>query len=97
MIDTRIAGQIGPGGRIGLAGALPGIRAATLVLASAGDQVVPPPHQQALGPGCFERSTARYGLRSLPLCRGCAAALRGEACQWPITPLQARAIGGPAA
>jgi hypothetical protein len=28
-----------------------------------------------LGPGCFQRDTRKYGLRQLPLCPACAAAL----------------------
>ncbi len=32
---------------------------------------------------CLERSTSRYGLRRMPLCRACAAALAGEVCQRP--------------
>ncbi len=31
-----------------------------------------------MGPGCFQRDTRRYGLRELPLCTACAAALTGE-------------------
>ncbi len=30
------------------------------------------------GPGCWNRDTARYGLRHLVLCRACTAALQGE-------------------
>ncbi len=29
-------------------------------------------------PGCWERNIRKYGLRSLPLCQACAAALQGE-------------------
>lgn len=48
MLDTRIVGQIDLDGRIDLAPALSAIRAATLVLASAEDRIIPPPHQRAL-------------------------------------------------
>lgn len=67
MLDTRILGQIDLDGRIDLAAALPGIRAATLVLASAEDRIIPPPHQQALAeaiPGAHYREIA--GGHGLP-------------------------------
>lgn len=48
MLDTRIVGQIELDGRIDLAPDLHAIRAATLVLASADDRIIPPTHQQAL-------------------------------------------------
>jgi len=34
-----------------------------------------------MGPGCWQRDTARYGLRHLVLCTACAAALAGEVYQ----------------
>jgi hypothetical protein len=34
-------------------------------------------------PGCWERNTAKYGLRELPLCTACAAALAGKVYQRP--------------
>ena len=48
-----------------------------------------------MGPSCLERSTSRYGLRRLPLCPACAAALAGEVYQRPGAE-RARAIGGTA-
>jgi hypothetical protein len=54
----------------------------------------PSPGTLCMGPGCLERSTSRYGLRRMPLCRACGAALTGETYQRPVTPAQARAIGG---
>ena len=44
----------------------------------------------------WERSTYRYGLRRLPLCPACAAALAGEVYQRPGAE-RARAIGRTAA
>ena len=34
-------------------------------------------------PGCWQRDTRKYGLRSLPLCPARAAALAGEVYQRP--------------
>jgi pimeloyl-ACP methyl ester carboxylesterase len=48
MLDGRILGQLELDGRVDLRAVLAGIRAPTLVLASAQDQVVPPPHQREL-------------------------------------------------
>jgi len=48
LLDSRITAQIDLDGRIDLASAVNGIRAATLVLASADDRIIPPPHQRAL-------------------------------------------------
>lgn len=48
MLDTRILAQLGLDARIDLAPQLHVIRAATLVLASADDRIIPPPHQRAL-------------------------------------------------
>jgi hypothetical protein len=44
------------------------------------------------GPGCWERNTSKYGLRQVPLCPACAAALRGEAHQREIPPGAARLV-----
>ena len=43
-----------------------------------------------MGPGCFQRHTRTYGLRGLPLCTACAAALRGEVYQREPPPSAAR-------
>lgn len=48
MLDTRIVGQLELDARIDLAADLGAIAAATLVLASADDRIIPPRHQQAL-------------------------------------------------
>ncbi len=48
MLDDRIAGQLELNGRIDLTPVLSNIRAATLVLASAEDRIIPPAHQRAL-------------------------------------------------
>jgi hypothetical protein len=44
------------------------------------------------GPGCWNRDTARYGLRSLPLCPACRAALQGRTYQREVPESAARAI-----
>lgn len=38
----------------------------------------PSPGVLCMGPGCWERNTSKFGLRRLPLCPACAAALIGE-------------------
>jgi len=57
----------------------------------------PSPGTLCMGPGCFQRDTARYGLRRLVLCTACAAALQGQAYQRPRSPSAARILGGTAA
>jgi hypothetical protein len=52
----------------------------------------PSPGTLCMGPGCFQRDTARYGLRRLVLCRACAAALQGQTYQREIPPGAARII-----
>ena len=42
--------------------------------------------------GCWNRDTARYGLRNLDLCHACAAALQGHTYQRDIPPGAARLI-----
>jgi hypothetical protein len=39
-----------------------------------------------MGPGCFQRDTRTYGLRKLPLCAACAAALQGHTYQRELPP-----------
>ena len=46
--------------------------------------------------GCWEHNTAKYGLRELPLCTACAAALAGKVCQRPCAE-RGRAIASTAA
>jgi len=38
----------------------------------------PSPGTACAGPGCWQRNTTRYGLRRLPLCPACRAALEGQ-------------------
>ncbi len=45
-----------------------------------------------MGPGCFQRDTRKYGLRELPLCTACAAALQGQTYKRDLPPGAARAI-----
>jgi hypothetical protein len=45
-----------------------------------------------MGPGCFQRDTRKYGLRQLPLCTACAAALQGHTYQRQIPAGAERAI-----
>lgn len=53
----------------------------------------PSPGVICMTPRCFQRDTSRYGLRGLPLCPACAAALQGQAYERPLTAAQARALG----
>jgi hypothetical protein len=50
----------------------------------------PSPGVLCMRPGCLERSTARYGLRRMPLCPACRAALEGRTYQREIPPSAAR-------
>jgi hypothetical protein len=50
----------------------------------------PSPGAVCMGPGCWQRDTRKYGLRSLPLCTACTAALRDEAYKREIPPSAAR-------
>ncbi len=50
----------------------------------------PGPPALCMGPGCWDRTTRRYGLRNLPLCPACRAALAGEAYQREIPASAAR-------
>lgn len=50
----------------------------------------PSPGVLCMGPGCWERNTARYGLRQVPLCPACRAALEGRTHQREIPPSAAR-------
>ena len=43
-------------------------------------------------PTCWQRDTRKYGLRSLPLCTACAAALQGQTYRRDTPPGAARAI-----
>jgi len=57
----------------------------------------PSPGAVCMGPGCWEKSTSRYGLRRLPLCPACAAALQGRVYQRAIPDSAARLINRGAA
>ncbi len=52
----------------------------------------PSPGVACSGPGCWQRNTARYGLRRVPLCPACVSALRGETYQREIPPGAARLV-----
>ena len=56
----------------------------------------PSPGVVCMGPGCWQRSTRRYGARRLPLCDGCKAALTGEPVAREIPPSAARLMRGAA-
>ncbi len=56
----------------------------------------PSPGVICMGPGCWERNTSRYGLRKLPLCPACAAALEGKHYQRQAPPAAARLMRGAA-
>ena len=45
-----------------------------------------------MGPGCFQRDTRKYGLRQVPLCPACVAALRGDTYKRELPPGAARAL-----
>ena len=52
----------------------------------------PCPGAACCGPGCWNRDTARYGLRRLPLCAACAAALQGKVHQREVPEGAARVM-----
>ena len=87
-------------GRSGASGAgcgqqtTPGLEGTPSVAALRGGE---PSHGAiCMTPGCWERNTAKYGLRELPLCTACAAALTGKVYQRPRAE-RARAIASTAA
>jgi len=43
-------------------------------------------------PGCWQRDTSRFGLRQVPLCPACRAALEGRTHQRDLSPSAARLI-----
>lgn len=61
--------------------------AVTVITAGPGE---PSPGVLCMGPGCWERNTSKYGLRQLPLCPACRAALEGRTHQREIPPSAAR-------
>jgi hypothetical protein len=74
-----------------LAGQQPAPAAAAAALASIGPGE-PSPGTACAGPGCWNRDTARYGLRRLVLCTACAAALQGHVYQREMPPSAARVL-----
>ena len=52
----------------------------------------PSPGTLCMGPGCFQRDTRKYGLRQLPLCPACRAALEGRVHQREVPESAARAV-----
>ncbi len=71
----------------------PGPAASAFAAISNGE---PSPGVVCAGFGCWERNTSCYGLRKLPLCPACAAALEGHAYQRDIPPGAARLMRGAA-
>lgn len=63
--------------------------AAAITIAGTGE---PCPGVACSGPGCWQRDTARYGLRRLVLFTACAAALQGHALQREMPPGAERLI-----
>jgi hypothetical protein len=57
----------------------------------------PSPGVACAGPGCWQRNTSRYGLRRVPLCPACRAALQGQPYEPPASLALARALRGNAA
>jgi hypothetical protein len=51
------------------------------------------PGTLCMGPGCFQRDTRKYGLRQVPLCPACHAALEGRTHQREIPAGTVRVIG----
>ena len=56
----------------------------------------PSPSVVCMSPTCWERNTSRYGLRRLPLCPACAAALEGRTYKREIPPGASRLMRGAA-
>ena len=57
-------------------GGLPASQAAAAIAITSDGE--PSPGTACAGPGCWQRNTSRYGLRRVPLCPGCRAALEGK-------------------
>lgn len=83
LIDRELTGQTATAGP-GSAPASPSLGALT--------DGEPSPGAVCMGPGCFERNTSKFGLRRVPLCPACRAALEGRTYQRAIPPSAARAI-----
>lgn len=52
----------------------------------------PSPGAICMTPRCYERNTSKYGLRRLPLCPACVAALQGQAYKRELPESAARAV-----
>jgi hypothetical protein len=52
----------------------------------------PSPGVACAGPGCWQRNTSRFGLRRVPLCPACRAALEGRTYQREVPESAARAV-----
>ena len=91
LIDRELAGQHGGEGVISTSSAPAAASPGTLGPGESSPGVA------CSAPGCWNRNTARYGLRRIPLCRACAAALTGKTYLRFAAPAQARAIKGTAA
>ena len=87
--DTRSAWILALIGRE-LAGEMPAPAASPLGAIPDGE---PSPGAVCAGPGCWQRNTSRYGLRRLPLCPACRAALQGDVYQRDVSPALARLRG----
>jgi hypothetical protein len=68
----------------------PASQGTAAAIASIG-QGEPSPGAACAGPGCWNRDTARYGLRRLVLCTACAA-LQGHVYKREIPESAARAV-----
>ena len=83
-----VTSQLGPVGH-------PASQGAAAIAATVNGE--PSPGTACAGPGCWQRNTFRYGLRRLPLCPACGAALEGQDYRREIPESAARAIGRGAA
>lgn len=52
----------------------------------------PSPGVVCFQPGCWQRDTSRFGLRRLPLCPACHAALEGREYHREVSPEAARLV-----
>jgi hypothetical protein len=86
----RLIGRelVGPDPAAEPATALADFPAGPLVLPSG----EPCPGVACSGPGCWNRDTARYGLRRLVLCTACASALQGQTHKREVPETAARAL-----
>jgi len=76
--------------------AAPGPAASPVSTSSGLVLVEPSPGVACMAPTCWERNTARYGLRRVPICPADAAALEGRVYQRQAPPGAARLMRGAA-